>query len=1697
MRSRRLFALAALAAALVAAGLAFAAADGLIFSAFTGGGGRSESDGAVLRSAVGQAVVGRSDSGDAVLCAGWPGCQSVASTLPAPLLLVDDDDNTPDVRGDYTAVLDALDVRYNVWDTGGADNEPDAAILADYQAVLWFTGANNSAAAGPGPAAEADLSTWLDAGNCLFLSAQDYIFRGGASTVTAFMQDYLGLRPASGTEVDYDKVDGQGAQFGGLGTYHFATPLAYNEAVDELLPDESASTVFEGTGGGAPRSAAVAKDSGVYRTTFWGFPSDFLTQADHKAALNAVLDWCRIDVPIAGLAALNDGPTVLGQTTTLTATISAGTQLSYTWDLGDGNMTTGRVVAHNYTAPGTYTATVTAANALGSQQAQTLVAVVEPIAGLAAADDSPTALGHQTALTATLAAGTDVTYQWDFGDGSSGSGPTTNHVYGGPGTYVAEVTATNPVSSQTAQTIVEILTPVGELTAASDSPTALGAETAFTATLSAGDDVLYEWDFGDGSGVGPSAAATASHTYAAPGTYTATVTALNAVSSAVDGVIVTVLDSVDGLSAENSSPTALGDSTVFTATVTAGDDLTYSWDFGDGQADFGPLVNHTYAAPGTYTATVTASNAVSSQTAATEVVVIEPVSGLAAGNDSPTLLGAATQFTATISSGGPLTYTWEFGDNNSGTGPNPNHTYASAGIYTATVTAENSASSQTAETMVTVLTGVSGLSANSDSPTSLGQTTRFTATVTAGDDLTYSWDFGDGSTGLGSTPTHIYAGPGSYTAVVTATNAVSTQAAPVAVLVQTAVTGLSAASDGPTLLGQTTQFTATVTAGDDLTYSWDFGDGSGGSGPNPTHTYSDPGSYTAVVTASNAVSSQTAETVVTVLNGVGGLSASSDSPTALTSATQFTATVTAGDDLSYSWDFGDGSGGSGPNPTHTYSDPGSYTAVVTASNAVSSQTAETIVLVQTAAAGLSAANDGPTLLGQTTQFTATVTAGDDLSYSWDFGDGSGGSDPNPSHTYAGPGTYTATVTAGNAVSSQTAQTIVLVQTPVTGLSASSDSPTALTAATQFTATVTAGDDLSYSWDFGDGQGGSGPTPSHLYLGIGTYTATVTAANAVSQQSSSTVVVVAEAIEALTATNDSPTVAGETTTLNASIEAGSGVTYLWDLGDGSAASGTEVVHTYAVAGTYTATVTATNVLGQEAAETVVTVAEPIGDLIATNSGPTLLGESTVLTATITGGGDEDTAFTWRFGDGAGATGAVVTHTYGAAGAYTAVVTATSPVDPQSAQTTVDVRTPVSGLAAASDGPTRLGSFTAFTATISAGSDVAYHWDFGDGSQANGRLVSHGYSKAGTYTATVTAENVVSRQSASVTVIVLRGVQGLAAQATTPTALDQATQFTATVTAGDDLTYTWDFGDGSGGSGASPSHTYVLPGTYEATVTAANAVSSATAQVSVSIVEPVGGLALEDEYVTVFGQATRFEASLTQGSGVTFSWDFGDGTVVNSGSDRVVTHTYRTPGSYLAVVTASNLLGEEQASGQVQIQVPVAGLTADNSGPTPLGQATTLTATTSAGTDLTYSWDFGDGNVGSGAVVDHIYAVTGIYTATVTAANAVSSVSAATGVEVVERLLADFSAAPTSGQPPLTVTFTNLSSGPVVGCLWDFGDGATSDNCSDPQHTYSATGAYTVTLTVHGGGQTAERTRSDYIQVADEYRLYLPALLNGSG
>lgn len=97
-----------------------------------------------------------------------------------------------------------------------------------------------------------------------------------------------------------------------------------------------------------------------------------------------------------------------------------------------------------------------------------------------------------------------------------------------------------------------------------------------------------------------------------------------------------------------------------------------------------------------------------------------------------------------------------------------------------------------------------------------------------------------------------------------------------------------------------------------------------------------------------------------------------------------------------------------------------------------------------------------------------------------------------------------------------------------------------------------------------------------------------------------------------------------------------------------------------------------------------------------------------------------------------------------------------------------------------------------------------------------------------------------------------------------------------------------------------------------------------------------------------------------------------------------------------------------------------------------------------------------------------------------------------------LAADFAADVTFGPAPLTVTFTNLSSGEFNKCLWVFGDGGedgTSSSCGNPTHTYMADGNYNVLLAISGSGGDDTMHQPGYIRVGDfvSENLYLPVVV----
>lgn len=138
-----------------------------------------------------------------------------------------------------------------------------------------------------------------------------------------------------------------------------------------------------------------------------------------------------------------------------------------------------------------------------------------------------------------------------------------------------------------------------------------------------------------------------------------------------------------------------------------------------------------------------------------------------------------------------------------------------------------------------------------------------------------------------------------------------------------------------------------------------------------------------------------------------------------------------------------------------------------------------------------------------------------------------------------------------------------------------------------------------------------------------------------------------------------------------------------------------------------------------------------------------------------------------------------------------------------------------------------------------------------------------------------------------------------------------------------------------------------------------------------------------------------------------------------------------------------------------------------------------------TVTSYAWVFGDGQTSSAANPSHVYAAAGVYTVTLTVSGPGGSAtkrrsSYITVTNTPTPPAAAFTATPTTGVAPLTVAFTNQSTGTITGYAWNFGDSQTS-TAANPSHQYTAPGAYTVALTVSGPGGSDTQTRTGYIVV----------------
>ncbi len=306
-------------------------------------------------------------------------------------------------------------------------------------------------------------------------------------------------------------------------------------------------------------------------------------------------------------------------------------------------------------------------------------------------------------------------------------------------------------------------------------------------------------------------------------------------------------------------------------------------------------------------------------------------------------------------------------------------------------------------------------------------------------------------------------------------------------------------------------------------------------------------------------------------------------------------------------------------------------------------------------------------------------------------------------------------------------------------------------------------------------------------------------------------------------------------------------------------------------------------------------------------------------------------------------------------------------------------------------------------------------------------------------------------------------------------------------GDITTYAWDFnGDGVTDSGdVNPSFTYPAGGSYVVTLTVSGPGGTNAASQTVSVAFPVTAF-----FTWSASSSDPLTVNFTNGSSgdniTGYAWDFNGDGVTDSGEINP-SFTYPAGGSYVVSLTTSSATSPANTySETITVQTPVQPAQALFTPMVldPVNDPLTVQFTNDSTGDITgYLWDFGDGSQSGDFAPTHTYAQGGTYPVTLIVFGA-DGVNANYSLNVtvqspVQPPSAYFTWQADAGDP-LSVQFTDESTGDFNLYLWDFGDSSQSSE-ADPFHTFASGGDYTVTLTVTNSDNGQSDTYSETVTV----------------
>lgn len=760
--------------------------------------------------------------------------------------------------------------------------------------------------------------------------------------------------------------------------------------------------------------------------------------------------------------------------------------VSWFWDFGDGKTDTTQNPNHTYATPGYHSVSlnITTADGCSYTTMQSNIVYFSPFGANFYGVPLDTIFPLPVQFYANSVGATS--WLWSFGDSTFSSNENPLHTYSTLMAYAVTLTISNGTCSIFYNPPPFIFgNPDTTMIDLGHGPTidvqqgCTPLNVLFTNIIAGA--AFWNWDFGDGS---TSDLEFPTHIYTQTGIYNVTLTTID-----TSGIVqVLQMDSI--VRASGPQPGFILTQTVsctntFVSLIDTSRNATkWNWNLGDGTIDSTQNLIHLYSSGlPNYIITQTVSDTMGCSASISTSIFANSSSPLLASESEVCGYDTVRFFTSLQNFN---SYQWSFGDGSTSNQMNPSHVYSSEGNYTVSLTiSDNSGCIQTFFVNSTIKVKLPIANFSSSGLRQACNETDIQFINNSQNSNTFLWDLGDGNTSALMNPFHSYKQAGVYDVTLTVYSGAcrNTYQMPQYVRVDTAHAEFVYTTNQ-------TCVPVTITFQDlsinPVSWHWDFGLGDTSNLQNPSYTYSTYPCCYPFLTITDIHGCSDYYYMSSPPVAEAAIATSSDS-----GCFPFKVQFISGGGIfinQWYWDFGDGTTSNQQNPSHTYTEPGTYDIMLVVKSLWSVECNDTLIIPKKIKVRQPHADFYSTDLSAC---APSLVNFHDLSvdadnYLWDFGDGTTSTNVNPSHIYNTPGNFNVKLVTSSSLGCSDSilyEHYIQVLGPIANFSTSATegcSPFKI----EFTDhSINA---MSHSWNFGDGYSDFSTNATHTFNDSGSF-----------------------------------------------------------------------------------------------------------------------------------------------------------------------------------------------------------------------------------------------------------------------------------------------------------------------------------------------------------------------------------------------------------------------------------------------------------------------------------------------------------------------------------------------------------------------------------------------------------------------------------